>query len=213
MLSRRILNQRTNAQPLMPVSSAEKTHQIAMPVHAVQPHPLQSAAWHPARFELPRRSASGGAFAASSWLHRIGRQLVLPFLPFVPVSGFPAPPSRSAAGESRGYGGQSINSTSLGCHYDAQAHAGFVYGLFHVVFLQKGYRKTGMDRTCRFVWKVANYFFQGSICLKRYAPRLFPFASSIREASFILRIRTVAGAVVTLSASATSERVKHCCVP
>lgn len=47
-------------------------------------------------------------------------------------------------------------------------------------------------------------FFQGSICLKRYAPRLFPFASSIREASFILRIRTVAGAVVTLSASATS---------
>ena len=46
-------------------------------------------------------------------------------------------------------------------------------------------------------------FFQGSICLKRYAPRLFPFASSIREASFILRIRTVAGAVVTLSASAT----------
>ena len=47
-----------------------------------------------------------------------------------------------------------------------------------------------MDRTCRFVWKVANHFFQGSICLKRYAPRLFPFASSIREASFILRIRT-----------------------
>jgi len=163
VLSRRILNQRANAQPLTPVSSVEKIHQMAMPVHAVQPHPLQSAAWHPARFEPPRRSASGGAFAASSWLHRIGPQLVLPFPPFAPVSGFPAPPSRSAAGESRGYGVQSINSTSLGCHYDAQAHAGFVCGLFHVVFLQKGYRKTGMDRTCRFEGIDALYALQSAV--------------------------------------------------
>ena len=156
-LSRRALE---SALPLLPASSAEKAQGMVMPVHAVQPHPHHSAAWHPARFESPRRSASGGAFAAFSLLHRIGQQLFLPFPPFVPAPGSPAPPTRSAAGESCGYGFQSINSTSLGCHYDAQAHAGFVCGLFHVMFLQKGYRKTGMDRTCRFVWKVANYFFR-----------------------------------------------------